>query len=231
MRSVTYSMAVSLDGYIVGPDGGFDWGAPAEDAFSLLHRRNTRGRRSPDGATAVRGDAVLGERRRESIARRRRARVGRTLEPVAEGRLLHHAVVGAGQCPSRVRQPGGGDRAVAGRVRRRRHRDRRCESRRRGSRAGSDRRVPRQGLSRAGWRWHSVLRPARATGGSRTRRDPHLQLEESSIWATAWLANPRQRVRWPRKARRRVRSTAVHPVPVARRPPASPGTTGGRARW
>ncbi|MGW6689931.1 dihydrofolate reductase family protein [Streptomyces sp. NPDC054961] len=25
MRKVTYSMGVSLDGYIVGPDGGFDW--------------------------------------------------------------------------------------------------------------------------------------------------------------------------------------------------------------
>jgi dihydrofolate reductase len=33
VRSVTYSMAMSLDGYIVGPDGGFDWGAPAEDLF------------------------------------------------------------------------------------------------------------------------------------------------------------------------------------------------------
>ncbi|BCL18414.1 dihydrofolate reductase family protein [Streptomyces tuirus] len=31
MRSVTYSMNVSLDGYIVGPDGGFDWGGPDED--------------------------------------------------------------------------------------------------------------------------------------------------------------------------------------------------------
>jgi dihydrofolate reductase len=30
MRSVTYSMSVSLDGYIVGPDGGFDWGMPDE---------------------------------------------------------------------------------------------------------------------------------------------------------------------------------------------------------
>ncbi len=26
MRSVTYSMSSSLDGYIVGPDGTFDWG-------------------------------------------------------------------------------------------------------------------------------------------------------------------------------------------------------------
>jgi hypothetical protein len=25
LRSVTYSMSVSLDGFIVGPDGGFDW--------------------------------------------------------------------------------------------------------------------------------------------------------------------------------------------------------------
>jgi dihydrofolate reductase len=33
MRSVTYSMGVSLDGYIVGPDGGFDWSAPDEDVF------------------------------------------------------------------------------------------------------------------------------------------------------------------------------------------------------
>jgi hypothetical protein len=28
MRSVTYSMGVSLDGYIAGPDGGFHWTAP-----------------------------------------------------------------------------------------------------------------------------------------------------------------------------------------------------------
>jgi len=33
MRSVTYAMGVSLDGYIVGPDGGFDWTAPDEEVF------------------------------------------------------------------------------------------------------------------------------------------------------------------------------------------------------
>ncbi|MFI8192236.1 dihydrofolate reductase family protein [Streptomyces sp. NPDC085946] len=33
MRSVTYSMNVSLDGYIAGPDGGFDWTGPDEDVF------------------------------------------------------------------------------------------------------------------------------------------------------------------------------------------------------
>jgi dihydrofolate reductase len=31
MRSVIYSMAVSLDGYIAGPDGKFDWSIPDEE--------------------------------------------------------------------------------------------------------------------------------------------------------------------------------------------------------
>ncbi|OEV08745.1 dihydrofolate reductase family protein [Streptomyces nanshensis] len=35
MRSVTYSMGVSLDGYIAGPDGGFGWTAPDEEVFRL----------------------------------------------------------------------------------------------------------------------------------------------------------------------------------------------------
>jgi dihydrofolate reductase len=33
MRSVTYSMGVSLDGYIVGPDGTFGWTEPDEEIF------------------------------------------------------------------------------------------------------------------------------------------------------------------------------------------------------
>src|SRR5919201_131924 len=33
MRSVTYSMNVSLDGYIVGPDCEFGWTAPDEEVF------------------------------------------------------------------------------------------------------------------------------------------------------------------------------------------------------
>jgi dihydrofolate reductase len=33
MRSVTYSMSMSLDGYIVGPDGSFDWGGPDAEVF------------------------------------------------------------------------------------------------------------------------------------------------------------------------------------------------------
>lgn len=33
MRKVTYSMNCSLDGYIVGPDGGFNWTAPDKEVF------------------------------------------------------------------------------------------------------------------------------------------------------------------------------------------------------
>jgi dihydrofolate reductase len=33
MRSVTYSMGMSLDGYVVGPDGRFDWTAPDDEVF------------------------------------------------------------------------------------------------------------------------------------------------------------------------------------------------------
>jgi dihydrofolate reductase len=36
MRTVIYPMNVSLDGYIVGPDGDFDWTAPDEEVFSFV---------------------------------------------------------------------------------------------------------------------------------------------------------------------------------------------------
>lgn len=36
MRKVTYSMGVSLDGYIVGPDGGFGWTAPDDEVFRFV---------------------------------------------------------------------------------------------------------------------------------------------------------------------------------------------------
>ncbi|MBB4665099.1 dihydrofolate reductase family protein [Conexibacter arvalis] len=42
MRSVIYSMNVSLDGYIVGPDGSFAWTTPKEEVFRF-HTDQVRG--------------------------------------------------------------------------------------------------------------------------------------------------------------------------------------------
>ena len=41
MRKVIYSIAVSLDGYIAGPDGDFHWAAPDEE-LHRLHNEQTR---------------------------------------------------------------------------------------------------------------------------------------------------------------------------------------------
>jgi dihydrofolate reductase len=35
MRKLIFSIGVSLDGYIAGPDGTFDWGAPDEDLHQV----------------------------------------------------------------------------------------------------------------------------------------------------------------------------------------------------
>lgn len=35
VRAVTYSLTMSLDGYVKGPDGGFDWGAPDPEVFAF----------------------------------------------------------------------------------------------------------------------------------------------------------------------------------------------------
>jgi dihydrofolate reductase len=36
MRPVTYSLAMSLDGYVMGPDGGFDWANPDQEMFDFV---------------------------------------------------------------------------------------------------------------------------------------------------------------------------------------------------
>jgi hypothetical protein len=62
MGSVTYSMGVSLGGYIVGPDGGFDWTAPDEEVFRFVTHEirqvgvHLLGRRLPGVAGDLAGD-------------------------------------------------------------------------------------------------------------------------------------------------------------------------------
>ncbi|KHL02404.1 dihydrofolate reductase family protein [Sinomonas humi] len=56
MRSVTYSMNVSLDGFITGPDGDINWSAPDEDVFRFV----------TDEIRGV-GDYLLGRRLYETM--------------------------------------------------------------------------------------------------------------------------------------------------------------------
>jgi hypothetical protein len=41
MRKLIYSFGVSLDGFIAGPDGGFDWAAP-DDELHRFHNEQAR---------------------------------------------------------------------------------------------------------------------------------------------------------------------------------------------
>src|ERR1700748_114048 len=41
MPALIYSMSVSLDGYIAGPDGAIDWAAP-DEALMRFHNEQTR---------------------------------------------------------------------------------------------------------------------------------------------------------------------------------------------
>jgi dihydrofolate reductase len=41
MQTLIYSMSVSLDGYIAGPDGAIDWAAPDEELMRF-HNEQTR---------------------------------------------------------------------------------------------------------------------------------------------------------------------------------------------
>src|SRR5215813_11884687 len=159
MRSVTYSMGVSLDGYIAGPDGGFDWTAPDEEVFRFV----------TDEIREV-GVHLLGRRLYETMLYWETA----DQDPSLDDSMLEWAAIwkplpkvvfsttlSAVQGNARLASGG-----LAEEI------DRLRDSRRRGGRDGSDRRVPAQGLPGAGWRRDSVLSPARAPRGSRTRRDP-----------------------------------------------------------
>ena len=67
MRKVVYGGAMSLDGYIAGPNGEYDW--IVMDPGHRLRRADGPVRHVPDRPQDVRGDAQDGRRRR----RRRRA--------------------------------------------------------------------------------------------------------------------------------------------------------------
>jgi hypothetical protein len=109
-------MSVSLDGYIVGPDGGFDWTTPDEEVFRF----------AIDEIQEV-GVHLLGRRLYETMLYWENAEQNPSLDeselewaaiwnPLPKGGVLRHAVGGAGQCAPGFTRPGRGDRTVASRA-------------------------------------------------------------------------------------------------------------------
>ncbi len=168
MRDVTYSMGVSLDGYIVGPDGRFDWTMPDADVFRFWI----------DEIREV-GVHLMGRRLYETMLYWETADQERSLDDAELEwaalwnplpKVVFSTTLTAVQGNARLAsgRPGGGDRALASRTGGRRHRHRRRDARRRGGCVGPDRRVPGHGPPGAGRRWHPVL------SASRTRVDLEL---------------------------------------------------------
>ena len=177
MRSVTYSMGVSLDGYIVGPDGGFDWTAPDEEVFRFV----------TDEIREV-GVHLLGRGPYETMLYWETADQDPSLDdsmlewaaiwkplpkvvfsttlPAVQG----HARLASGGLAEEIErlraEPAEGDIAIGGAT---------LAAEAAALGLIDEYRARVYPVLVGGW--PSVLSPARAPGGSRTRRDPHLQLE------------------------------------------------------
>ena len=177
MRRVTYSMGASLDGYIVGPDGGFDWTVPDAEVFRFRIDEIREVGVHLMGRRAGRDDAVLEDRRRVPSlddAELEWAALWKPLPKVVFSTTLSTvqgnarlASGGLGEEIGRLRaEPGDGDIAIGG--------------------ATLAAEAAALGLFDE---YRAMVYPvlvgggisyfprARAPSGSRTRRDPHLQLE------------------------------------------------------
>ena len=62
MRSVTYSMSASLDGYIVGPDGSFNWTEPDLRDLKPMEQAEKAGRLLAERAKAAGIEAAVFDR-------------------------------------------------------------------------------------------------------------------------------------------------------------------------
>jgi dihydrofolate reductase len=172
LRSMTYSMNVSLDGFIVGPDGGFDWGAPEEDVFRFWI----------DEIRQV-GVHLLGRRLYETMLYWETADQDRSLDDAELEwaalwnplpKVVFSTTLSAVEGNARLASGG-----LAEEVERLRAEPGETEIAIGGATLAAE--AAALGLideyRAMVWRWHSVLPPARAPGGSRTRRDPHLQFK------------------------------------------------------
>ena len=178
------------DGYIVGPDGGFDWTGFDAEVFRFWIDEIREVGVHLLGRRLYETDVYLGDGRRGSTlgdAEIEWAALWKPLPKVVFTTTLS-AVQGAARLASggleeeveRLRaEPGEGDIAIGGATLA-------AEAAALGL-IGEYRVVVHPVMD---WRWHSVLRPQRErrVAISNWRRDPHLELGKSSTSATAWRA-------------------------------------------
>jgi hypothetical protein len=60
MRKLIYSMSVSLDGFIAGPQGEIDW-SPPDEQLHRFHNEQVREIGAPARAATLRDDGLLGD--------------------------------------------------------------------------------------------------------------------------------------------------------------------------
>ena len=173
MRDVTYSMGVSLDGYIAGPNGDFGWTEPDQEVFRFV----------TDEIREV-GVHLLGRRLYETMLYWETADQDPSLDDSMSEwaaiwnplpKVVFSTTLSGVQGTARLATGGLAEEIAS------------CEPSREGD--IRDRRAARPpaalGLideytgrsTGAGRRWHSVFLPARAAGGPRTHRDPSIQFE------------------------------------------------------
>ena len=162
MRSVTCSMSVSLDGYIVGPDGDFDWPGPDKEVFRFV----------TDEIREV-GVHLMGRRLYETMLYWETADQDPSLDDAELEWAALWKPLPRWCSPPRCRRCGNARLAPAAWQRRSRGcgRSRLRATSRSAARLSPPRRprwacrrVPDHGLPGAGRRWHPVLSTARASG-------------------------------------------------------------------
>ena len=175
MPKVIYSMGVSLDGFIAGPDGRFEWAAPDEE----LHRFHNEQTRELAVQLCGRGlyeTMVFWETAEErdlgSDFMREFAEIWRRLPKIVFSTTLT-SVEGNARLATRERHRGGAGASSSGGWR---HRGRRRRARRRTGPGWPDRRIPSAHQSRRGRRRNPLLPCARGTDRPRAGRTEDVRI-------------------------------------------------------
>jgi len=180
MRSVTYSMGVSLDGYIVGRTATSTGRCPTRRSFASSPTRYERS--ASTSGTELYETMLYWETADSDHRSTTQCLSGRDLEAAPKGGVLHHAADGYREMPAwppaawrrieRLRaEPAEATSRSAARL---------SPPRRR---VGPDRRVPGQGLPGAGWRGIPFF-PSASAGWISNSSRPAPSARESSTSAT-----------------------------------------------